>query len=141
MKEIGLFPYYLKKYYGIKGIVLTYDLGPYSYLENELKGLEIEFLGKTKKWFKLHTSIIKYLFLNSKRIDVFCVKTLKRENLIYLFLYKLLNAQGKSYLKLDTDMGILKNAMLRYPFNRVLYSFLFNKVNFSVLKHYLYIKD
>ena len=133
MNEIGLFPYYLKKFYGVSGSVLTFNHGPYPYLENELKGLEIEFLGKTKKWFKLHTSIIKYLFLNSKRIDVFCVKTLTWENLIYLFIYKILNPKGKSYLKLDTDLGIIKNAMLRYPFNRGLYFFLFNKVDlFSV---------
>ena len=133
MNEIGLFPYCLKKFYGVSGSVLTFNHGPYPYLENELKGLEIEFLGKTKRWFKFHTSIIKYLFLNSKRIDVFCVKTLTWENLIYLFIYKILNPKGKSYLKLDTDLGIIKNAMLRYPFNRGLYFFLFNKVDlFSV---------
>lgn len=135
MKEMGLFPYYLSKMYGLDARVLCYENGPYPFLEKELKGLKIEFLDKKNKKtiFKTQTSILKYLFRFSKEIDIFCVKTMTRENLIYLFLYKILNPSGKSYLKLDSDMGIVNNSLLKYRFNRFIFRKIFDSINlFSI---------
>ena len=92
MKEMGLFPFYLKIIHGFDAKVLTYYHGPYPYLDNELRDLKIEFLEKNLfRFFKTDFSILKYIFKNSKKIDFFCLKTLTRENLIYVFFYKFLN--------------------------------------------------
>lgn len=87
MKEIGLFPYYLNKFYGINAKVLTYKRGDYPYLDLELRGLNVDFLINTSyKVFKMHLSIVIYLLRNAKSIDFFTVKTLTRENLLYIYI-------------------------------------------------------
>lgn len=52
-----------------------------------------------------------FVFLNAKKIDVLNMFHLRISTLLVLGLYKLLNSNGKTYLKLDADWSILRKQL------------------------------
>ncbi|MGL5416403.1 MAG: glycosyltransferase family 4 protein [Clostridium sp.] len=110
IKDVGYIPYMMHKKFGFDSHMVSFKNDEYEYLENELKGLKIDFIENGFLGDKL--AVIKYLLKNSKEIDVLQLFHLKPKNLIYFFIYKLLNKEGKTYLKLDANSTI-KNISLQ----------------------------
>lgn len=106
VKDVGMIAYILTKYYGYQGTLVCYNNSEkYTYLHKEVKGLKLDFLKKYTG-----NDIIDglcYLLTNARNIDVLHVFHVSaRRNYAWILLYKLLNPQGKIYLKLDADVHI-----------------------------------
>lgn len=105
-KDVGMIAYVLHKYHNYDSTVVCYkNNNNYSYLDTEVKGLKIEFINKLTKNPLLDGLI--YLLINSRKIDVLQLFHItSRRNYYWIALYKLLNPNGKVYLKLDADYSI-----------------------------------
>jgi glycosyltransferase involved in cell wall biosynthesis len=120
IKDIGMIPYTMYKEFGYKSSIACYKNGEYSYLYSEVKGLNIDFIKK-------HTSkpvidVAIYLLKNAKDIDVLHLFHFGKKIFVWVWLYKLLNRNGKVYLKLDANRTIkdnsLKNIIKKAIFNK-----------------------
>ena len=106
VKDVGMIAYILTKYYGYKGTLACYrNSEKYGYLDKEVKGLNVDFL---KKYTGNDTiDGLLYILKNAKNIDVLHIfHVTSRRNYAWILLYKVLNPQGKVYLKLDADFRI-----------------------------------
>ena len=99
VKDMGMIPYLLHKNYGYDSTVVTYKHGDYSYLENEVKGLKIDFVKRIFNSYSLDGAL--YLFKHSKNIDMLQIFHTTLSSIVYTYVYKLRNKKGKIYLKLD----------------------------------------
>lgn len=105
MKDVGCIPYIMYKDYGYDSTIATFKNDSYPYLDQYVKGLKIQFLPDGNE----RIACIKYVIENAKKIDVLNMYHLSiGKSLLCLWLYKLLNKQGVSYLKLDLDFRTLK---------------------------------
>ena len=104
IKDVGYIPYIMHKKFGFNSSILTFKEDNYDYTKSYLNGLKMEFLDKKYKSDKL--AIVVYLIKNSKNIDVISLFHLKPKHLLYIFIYKMLNKNGKAYLKLDANETI-----------------------------------
>ena len=105
VKDVGMIPYIMYKYFGYNSKIVCYKNNQnYEYLENEVKGLKIEFLEK-KTGYAIKDGIM-YLLKNSRKIDVLHLFHLSKRSLYWILVYKLLNPKGKVYLKLDANKNI-----------------------------------
>lgn len=100
IKDEGQIPYILFKNYGVDAMLVTCGID--NSIENQRKvpGLKI------KKIPFLFNSVITglvYLLFNSKNIDWLNIYFAGRQALYWSKFYKLLNPNGKIYLKLDMD--------------------------------------
>src|ERR1039458_1942194 len=109
IKDVGLLPYIMGKYFNYNSYILTYNNDNYNLLKDELKGEYLNLIFLEKKFNTETRDVIYYLLKNSKDIDV-----LQSFNLhdtlglfIYFLIYKMLNRNGKAYVKLDADDLIL----------------------------------
>ncbi len=110
VKDVGQIPYFMGKTGEYDSTIVSYKNSPeYPYLEKEVKGLKISFIPRSGKFLYSDVSILKYLFSESKNIDVLNLFHFKKDNLLYLLLYKILNPKGKTYVKLDIDLIFFKN--------------------------------
>ena len=105
IKDVGLLPYAMGKYFDYNSYILTYNNDDYYYLEDELKGEYLKLIYLENKFNRETRDVIFHLLKNSRNIDV-----LQSFNLhdtlglfIYFFIYKILNRKGKAYVKLDAD--------------------------------------
>jgi len=101
-KDVGLIPYYLgkEKYFDAKLATICMP-GGYDYLNNEVKGLNIEFI---KKYFNnVFLSELIYVIKNAKNIDILNLYHLNLRTCLQVFFYKHLNRKGFLYLKTDID--------------------------------------
>ncbi|MCS0674068.1 glycosyltransferase family 4 protein [Cytobacillus firmus] len=109
LKDVGMIPYILQKYYNYDSKIVCYDNGDYPYLRELTKGLKIEILEKSKrKRVKdpYEASIddgYNYIKRHAKQIDILQIFHLSDRSLPWISLYKLLNPKGKVYLKLDAN--------------------------------------
>ncbi len=105
--------------------LVTYRNSPrYTYLEEEVKGLNVAFVRNAGKFLYAEVSVLKYLFTESKKIEVLNLFHFKRGNVLYLLVYKILNPKGQAYVKLDIDLMFFRRI------NNFFYS------NYTI-KHYL----
>ena len=90
------------------GGVATYRNGEYTYLKNEVYGLEMYYVRKVTGSFKIDS--ILWLLRNAKKFEVFQVFHISRTTMVYIILFHILNRKGKIYLKLDGSgvMGLPK---------------------------------
>jgi glycosyltransferase involved in cell wall biosynthesis len=88
----------------------------YPYLNHEVKGLKLSFIPDKGRFLYSETGILSYLWSNSKSIDVLNLFHFKKDHLLYLLPYKILNPAGKAYIKLDMDILFFKD------YNAFLYS-------------------
>lgn len=105
VKDVGLLPYTMGKYFDYNASILTYNNDVYSYLQGELKGEYLQLIFLEKK-FKTETrDVLFYLMKNSRKIDVLQSFNLHDTLGIfsYFLFYKILNRKGKTYVKLDAD--------------------------------------
>ncbi|KEI02195.1 glycosyltransferase family 4 protein [Clostridium botulinum] len=99
VKEMGMIPYKLHKNFGYDSKIVCYNLDEYTYLNEEVKGLKIDFLDKKYNNYSLDG--LRYLKKQAKNIDVLQIFHVTLYSLLYAFTYKRLNPKGKIYLKLD----------------------------------------
>ncbi|MDO5851773.1 MAG: glycosyltransferase [Methanobacteriaceae archaeon] len=106
-KDVGMIPYILSRNYNYDSKIVTYDNDDYSYLNNTLKedNFKLEYMENTGNLTK---DVIKYLFRNSKKIDILQIYHLRYFELVkYILFYKLLNKNGQIYLKLDANNSLI----------------------------------
>jgi glycosyltransferase involved in cell wall biosynthesis len=102
---------------GFDAKLVTYkNTEQYTYLDKEVKGLKIDFIPNRGRFLYFEIAILKYLFTCSGNIDVLNLFHFKKDNILYLLVYKILNPKGKTYIKLDIDLLFFKN------YNAFLYS-------------------
>lgn len=103
IKGVGMIPYVLYKYYGYDSTLPVYEGGEYSYANNEVKGLKLDYLQNTG-----NTKIDGYYYLlhNARKIDILQVYHLLGNTFKYIEYYKSFNPNGKVFLKLDVDRRI-----------------------------------
>ncbi|WP_315672698.1 glycosyltransferase family 4 protein [Clostridium sp. 19966] len=106
IKDMGTIPFKLYSKHGIDASVVTYKNGEYPYLNNEVKGLKIDFVKKVFHSFTLDGA--RYLLLNSKKIDVLHIFHCTLSSVVYSYTYKLINPKGKIYLKLDCSHKLVE---------------------------------
>jgi len=141
VKDVGMIPYIMHEQFGYNSKIVCYKNNQnYEYLENEVKGLKIEFLEK-RTGDTIKDGII-YLLKNSRKIDVLHLFHLSKRSLYWILVYKLLNPKGKVYLKLDADQNIKafdyhKKSIKGYIKRKVLSSCNLISVETKLLYNYL----
>lgn len=123
VKEMGMIPYKLHKKFGYDAKIACYNLDEYTYLNEEVKGLKIDFI--EEKYNNYSLDGLKYLKKHAKEIDVLQIFHVTLYSLLYAFRYKRLNKEGKIYLKLDCSHKLV---------DRILS---LNKVKYALLNKYL----
>ena len=118
-----MIPYKLHKKFGYDAKIACYNLDEYTYLNEEVKGLKIDFI--EEKYNNYSLDGLKYLKKHAKEIDVLQIFHVTLYSLLYAFRYKRLNKKGKIYLKLDCSHKLV---------DRILS---LNKVKYALLNKYL----
>ncbi|MEA4827093.1 MAG: glycosyltransferase family 4 protein [Clostridium sp.] len=127
VKEMGMIPYKLYKLYGYDSKIACYNLDEYTYLNDEVKGLKIDFVDR--KFNRYSIDGLRYLNKEAKNIDILQIFHVTLYSLLYAYRYKMLNPKGKIYLKLDCSHKLIDKIM---SLNRIQYKLLrqyFNKVD------------
>ncbi len=101
MKDVGQIPYQLHKMFNVDSYMVTFNCDTYTYLENEVKGLKIDFLPLIFGMRNCYLAVTLYLLKNAKKIDVLNLYHLKKRSIIYGLIYLLFNSKGKLYYKFD----------------------------------------
>lgn len=103
VKDVGQIPYHMYKEFDYNSKIVTCkNDSDYSYLTDEVKGLEIEFVSKIKL-FKFNLGVIFYLIRNAKKIDILNQFHIRNYTMLYALIYKLLNKKGINYIKTDSN--------------------------------------
>ena len=117
VKDVGQIPYFMFKTEGYDAELVSYrNNEEYPYLNNEVKGLKLNFITDKGRFLYFELGILTYLWSFSKSINVLNLYHFKKDHLFYLLLYKILNPEGKAYIKLDMDILFFKG------YNAFLYS-------------------
>ncbi|WP_373000119.1 glycosyltransferase family 4 protein [Sulfurimonas sp.] len=108
IKDVGQIPYLMYKYFDYKSKIVTYkNKQSYDYLEDEVKGLKLEFIPKVKIG-RYSLSILWYLFFNAKKIDVLHMFHHREKTYLNFLMYKWRNPDGIAFLKSDTGLNAIK---------------------------------
>lgn len=106
VKDMGMIPYKLMKNHNYDSKVATFKDGEYPYLNNEVKGLKIDFIKRIFNSYSLDGAL--YLIKESKNIDILQIFHVTISSMLYAFIYKMFNSQGKIYLKLDCSHKLIE---------------------------------
>ncbi len=110
VKDVGQLPYFMYKTEGYDATLISYKNNvEYPFINNEVNGLKLNFLPNKGRFLYFELGVLYYLFNNSKSIDVLNLFHFKKDNILYLLIYKLVNPKGKAYIKLDMDILFFKN--------------------------------
>lgn len=142
VKDVGQLPYFMYKTEGYDAELVSYKNNTeYPFLENEVKGLKLNFIPNKGRFLYFEIGVLYYLWNFSKSIDVLNLFHFKKDNFLYLLIYKIVNPKGKAYIKLDMDILFFKdynaflfsNYTLKNFFLKALTSWIFKLTNvFSV---------
>ena len=132
-KGVGQIPYILYRDHNIDATLVCFqNENSYPGLQNDTPGLKLEFLNSRQKKSPLLASV-KYLFAHAKNIDALHLFGQSRWTLIVGALYKLLNAKGVLFIKMDMNVQYLQRLMHSKYNSRHLIAwnyFFKNQVNF-----------
>lgn len=123
IKDVGMIGYKLNKKYGFNSIITCYENGTYPYIESYTKGLKLDFI---KKIFNIQIADSTiHLLKKGKSIDILQVFHMSLATLTYILIYKMINKNGKIFLKLDCDENLIKklgtlNSMLKNIVEKIL---------------------
>lgn len=106
IKDMGMIPYKLFKRHGFKSSVITYKNGEYSYLDKEVKGINLRFVKRIFNNFSLDGAL--HLVRYAKDYDIIQIFHTTLSSFIYAYTYKIFNAKGKIYLKLDCSHKLVE---------------------------------
>lgn len=102
VKDVGMIPYSMKKYFNYDSSIVTYRNLEYKYFEKEVKLLKRLYFPFNK--FKSILNCVFYLVLNSKKIDVLHLYHLgERTTLACVPTYLFFNKKGLIYLHMDEN--------------------------------------
>lgn len=104
IKDVGMIPFIMAKNFNYNAKLATYNNGDYSYLNNEVKELNIDFI--EKKYTSDYKNCKKYLITNSRNIDILNLYHFTDTTLKLILIYKFINLKGKVFLKLDANEDI-----------------------------------
>lgn len=127
IKDMGMIPYKLHKLFGYDSYVSTYDDDDFKYLNNEVKGLKIDFVNKIFNNYTLDGSI--YLLKKSKEIDILHIFHVTLSSFMYALIYKMINKKGKIYLKLDCSHKLVERIKGLNSFQKKLLKRFFMKID------------
>lgn len=119
VKEMGMIPYKLYKIFGYDSKIACYNLDDYTYLNDEVKGLKIDFIDN--KFNSYSVDGLRYLKRKAKKIDILQIFHVTLYSMFYAFYYKALNKKGKIYLKLDCSHKLVERIL---SLNKIEYLFL-----------------
>jgi glycosyltransferase involved in cell wall biosynthesis len=128
-KGVAQIPYCMFLKYGYNPVILTFDNKDELYYLNDLPNLKINFIPKKPTLSFFNLSILKYLFFNSKKIDVLNLYFSSFEIICYGILYKIFNPKGFLYLKLDAGKEEFEEQILFKYFHR-------NKIKNRILEYF-----
>lgn len=126
VKDVGMIAYKLNKLYGYDSYVACYKNGEYDYINNEVKGLKLDFIEKKHNHF---LNILLYLKRNSKKIDVLQIFHITMTSVIYAFFFKLFNKKGIVLLKLDCTEMLLDRIKKTKGINKYMLNFFLKRVD------------
>lgn len=131
VKDVGQIPYLMYHYFGYDSTLVTYkNKKSYDYLDNEVKGLKLEFIPKVK-FGRYSLSMLWYLFFNAKKIDVLHMFHHREKTYLNFLMYKWRNPNGIAFLKSDIGLNNIKKNNGFIPLKRPKYAvrdWLFKKV-------------
>ncbi|MGL4672109.1 glycosyltransferase family 4 protein [Cetobacterium sp.] len=126
-KDVFLVPYYIAKEFNKELIILT---GKNRTGVSEYRGIKIIEKRSKLPLFK-EMGIYFYMILNSKKIDRLILFHLGIKPSLKANLYKILNPNGKIYVKLDLNLeGLIKSQ--KYKFNNIK-----EKIYYQIIKKFL----
>lgn len=99
IKDVGMIAYKLHQLFGYAASVACYDNDTYSYLADEVPGLQLEFI--TPKYHNDLLDGVRYLKRNAPGIDALQLFHITLRSVVYAFAYKFYHRDGKLFLKLD----------------------------------------
>lgn len=129
LKDVGMIPYIMHRDYKYNSTLVSYrNEEEYPAIQNEVKGLKVDFLQTNGKYTfgKVSFKVISYIWKNAKGIDILNLYHSSKETLVYGFIYKLRNPSGKLYIKLDLDLDDFVSAQT--PFKRRGYQLFFRYI-------------
>ena len=110
VKDVGQLPYFMYKTEGYDATLISYKNNvEYPFINNEVDGLKLNFIPNKGRFLYFELGVLYYLLNKSKSIAVLNLFHFKKDNILYLLIYKLVNPQGKAYIKLDMDILFFKN--------------------------------
>lgn len=104
IKDVGMIPFILHKYYGYDSTIACYDLGDYSFLESEVAGLKIDIIPSSTGNEEM--DVRTYLLNKANNIDILQVYHWSLKTLNWVNIYKRTNPNGKVYIKLDVNSAV-----------------------------------
>lgn len=127
VKDMGMIPYKLHKNFGYSSTLITFKNGDYTYQNNIVKGLKLEFVKNRFNSYAIDGSL--YLLKNSRKYDVLQMFHVTLSSVCYSIIYKCLNRHGKLYLKLDCSEKLVERIKKLSKFKKRLLSMFFRKYN------------
>lgn len=127
VKDMGMIPYKLHKNFGYNSTLITFKNGEYTYQDDVVKGLKLDFVKKRFNSYTIDGSV--YLLKNSKKYDILQMFHVTLSSVCYSYIYKFINRKGKLYLKLDCSEKLGERIRGLSKFKRRLLSIFFRKYN------------
>ena len=110
VKDVGQLPYFMYKTEGYDATLITYQNNvEYPFIDQEVNGLKLNFIPNKGRFLYFELGVLYYLLNHSKSIAVLNLFHFKKDHILYLLIYKLVNPKGKAYIKLDMDILFFKN--------------------------------
>ena len=110
VKDVGQLPYFMYKTEGYDATLISYQNNvEYPFIDQEVNGLKLNFIPNKGRFLYFELGVLYYLFNHSKSIAILNLFHFKKDHILYLLIYKLVNPQGKAYIKLDMDILFFKN--------------------------------
>lgn len=113
VKDVGMIPYSLKKYYEYDSGIIVYKNRDFSYLDGDVKILSKELYPLKRKKHDTLLNCILYLVKNSKKIDVLHLYHFGNKlTWMNIFFYCLINKKGLIYIHMDETINEDNNDIL-----------------------------
>jgi hypothetical protein len=92
VKDVGQLPYFMYKTEGYDATLISYKNNvEYPFIDQEVNGLNLNFIANKGRFLYFELGVLYYLLNNSKSIDVLNLFHFKKDNILYLLIYKLVN--------------------------------------------------
>lgn len=119
--EIGQIPYFMHKQHNYDAAVVCYkNNDDYPNLNQEVKGLKIEFIEKRGRISFLERSVLTYIRKSAKKIDVLVLYHFSKFTFVYGLLYKMLNPKGFLLVKLDAyNETFAEGSSIQHSINKI----------------------
>lgn len=133
IKDVGMIPYSMKKYYNFESSIVTYTDKEYQYFNQDVKGLSQDYFPLKK--FNSKINCILFLIKNSKKIDVLHLYHItQKTTLVSIPTYLFFNKKGLIYIHMDKNIDEDMNDVCNIEGNSLkkrIKRFIFKKVIFS----------